>query len=112
MTVSELMSGIEDLLDEDYSLSDQTLNDDDDNIVNCVYLRNGEVVLQSNKIEYENVGADYDVSVKYILHCLGYFDEDLDVCFMYCDSDNDASFYDIDRLYSNNFNVCMFTSGR
>lgn len=112
MTVSELMSGIEDLLDEDYSFADQALHDDDHNIVNCVYLRNGEVVLQSNKIEYQNDGAEYEVTIRYMLHCLGYFDDDLEVCFMYCDSDNYASFYDIDSLYSDNFNICMNTSSR
>lgn len=60
--------------------------------IDCVYYRNDEVVLQSNEIEDSQ---EFSPTIAYIQHCLDWFDYDDDVCVMYCDEDNDFSFYDI-----------------
>ena len=61
--------------------------------IDSIYSRNGEVVLQSNEIEDT---LEYSLRAGYILHCLEWFDEDMEVCLMECDEDNDYTFYDID----------------
>lgn len=60
--------------------------------IDCVYYREDEVVLQSNEIEDSQ---EYSPTIAYIRHCLDWFDDDDDVCVMYCDEDNDYDFYDI-----------------
>ena len=85
--------------DDDQLLYVNDGDDISDCTVDVVYLRNGEAVLQSNEIEHgEN--HQYSPTLGYIRHCLAWFDDDTSACFMYCDNDNDYSFYDITGSYT------------
>ena len=113
MTVSELKTAINNILDEDYSLASLNMYDEVDNRISCIYLRNGEVVLQSNAIENNSCDDDeYLFSASFALHCLNFFNDDLEVCYMYCNANNYASFYDIDYVYTDGDNVCLNTVER
>lgn len=96
MQLSELVEILSNLDNNEGCLYISDVYDIDEATIDCVYFRNDEVVLQSNEIEDSQ---EFSPTIAYILHCLDWFDYDDDVCVMYCDEDNDYTFYDIEGYH-------------
>lgn len=101
MTVGELRSALKFFWAEDrerHYLSHVYINDgeDIDNFtIDSVYYRCGEVVLQSNETDNGN----WCLIAPYVLHCLKFFDRDLEVCIQVSDEDLDWEYFDTGDLY-------------
>lgn len=63
--------------------------------IDSVYYRCGEVVLQSNETDT----GDWSLILPYILHCLRFFNRNLEVCVQYSDEDLDWMYYSTDYTY-------------
>lgn len=104
MTVGELIRHLEEYLHEDKkgryyhrlrAHSSSYYDDVDEDTIDCVYFRCGEVVLQSNETDNGN----WSLIIPYIIHCLKFFDWDTTVVFCDSDEDLDYEYYDITDFY-------------
>ena len=57
----------------------------EDVTIDCVYFRNGEVVLQSNETDNGN----WSLIIPYVIHCLRLFNPNTEVCVQVSDVDLD-----------------------
>ncbi len=69
--------------------------DIDNYTIDSVYYRCGEVVLQSNETD----NGDWCLIVPYVLHCLKFFNKNLEVCIQVSDEDLDWEYYDTNNCY-------------
>lgn len=70
-------------------------NELEDATVDSVYYRSGEIVLQSNETD----NGDWSLIIPYIIHCLKFFQKDLEVCVQVSDEDLDYEYFDADYTY-------------
>ena len=92
MKVGELISALENYLYENKKERYlQRLYYNWDATIDCVYYRMGEVVLQSNETD----GGNWSLIIPCIIHCLKFFDEDMNVRVSYVDEDLDWELFDI-----------------
>lgn len=111
MKVGELISALKNYLDEDPEERYlQRLHTENDCSIDCVYYRCGEVVLQSNETDNGN----WSLIIPYVIHCLKFFNYNMDVCVQVSDEDLDYAYYDISGYdiidsYDDNYNkYCRF----
>ena len=102
MKVGELITALENYLYENKKERYlQRLYYDWNATIDCVYYRKGGVILQSNETDSGN----WSLIIPYIIHCLKFFDEDLNVQVSYVDEDLDWTLYDIN-------DYCITEDGR
>lgn len=102
MTVSELISSLEDYLYEDKKgrYHNYLYISDEDNYtditIDSVYYRCGEVVLQSNETDTPR----WSLIIPYIIHCLKFFNGNTEVCVQVSDEDLDWEYLDTIDTYT------------
>lgn len=101
MIVRDLIRELEDYLHEDTKgryYNKLYISDGyeyEDVTIDCVYYRNGEVVLQSNETDNRN----WSLIIPYIIHCLRFFNPNTEVCIQVSDEDLDWEYLDTDYTY-------------
>lgn len=94
MTVQQLITTLQNYLDNDKQgryLNRLYITDGynyECSSIDCVYYRNGEVVLQSNETDNGN----WALIIPYIIHCLKFFNKNMDVCVQVSDEDLDYDY--------------------
>ena len=101
MTVEELTERLTTYLNEDKEnryytnlyISDG--EDIEDVAIDCVHYRAGEVLLRSNETD----NGSWCLTIPYIIHCLKYFPNKMNVCVQVNDGILDYDYFDTDDTY-------------